>query len=109
MANAQLVKDFDSTSRAQFVPDFGSVSSPYVNTNLRALTLTEYPATISLGREVLTTTNSLYLTTSPATISLDRNVQANLETLALTTLSASIGSGPQGQVLKINGLSIYHP
>jgi len=30
MADAQLVKDFDATSRAQFVPDFGAAVVPPV-------------------------------------------------------------------------------
>jgi hypothetical protein len=39
MADAQLVKDFDATSRAQFVPDFGAAITP--------------PVAIQLGHQIL--------------------------------------------------------
>ena len=39
MADAQLVKDFDSSSRAQFVPDFGAAVTA--------------PVAIQLGHQIL--------------------------------------------------------
>jgi len=67
--------------------------STEISAGLDALTLTAFPASISLGYTVETSTDALSLAGLQASIGLDLEISAGFEALTLTTFPATIETG----------------
>jgi hypothetical protein len=101
MADAQLVKDFDATSRAQFVPDFGAAATP--------ITVAGIDQSQSIDNVTLTQHNVLAVNAVNQAQSLDAVTLTQEHVLAINDLLQSIGLQnidlTQAHILAINDLT----
>jgi hypothetical protein len=106
-----VTPDTGSTVLSGLAPTVTASDHRVVEVPVGSVTVTGLVPSVTGAQNVnvQASTRSFTLTEQPAAITLDRNVFANLRTLSLTTFPASISVGSAGKVLKINGLSIYHP